>query len=256
MTKRELIQAYVSGRIDRRDFMVRLTSLGVSGAAALAYAQSLTPSAEASSGRGPNGYITRTLNAEYGPGGIFQTIIELLQFAVRFIQQILNLIAALLRSIFADAPSHAMRLITPLKVGDALPNGDVLTQGDADLLKTVQNQLEAHLSAIKSAFGDFGAAVPATASNAEAASASGSDISALASALSDLVSFQAAVIPSLGGEGGKTAALRTTMTTAALVEAQHSAFVNQLAGDSPFPDTFAKASTSDDIKTISDSFGG
>jgi hypothetical protein len=253
MTKRELIQEYVSGRIDRRDFLVRLTGLGVSGAAALAYAQSLTPSAAASAGRDPNGYLLRAVNAEYGPGGIFQTIVELLQFAAQFLQHILDLIASLLSGLFALPASHGVRALAPIAVGDALPNGDTLTQSDADQLKTLHNQLDAHLAAIKSAFGDFGAKAPAAASTA---AASEGDITTLAKALNDLVAFQAAVIPTLSGEGAKTSALRATMVTAALVEARHAAFVNQLAGDPPFPDTFAKAATGDDIDAIKSELGG
>ena len=59
MTKLELIDAYAAGRIDRRDFVARLTGLGISAAAALAYAQSFAPSASAASSRGHNGYVVR-----------------------------------------------------------------------------------------------------------------------------------------------------------------------------------------------------
>jgi hypothetical protein len=159
----------------------------------------------------------------------------------------------LLSGLFALPASHGVRALAPIAVGDALPNGDTLTQSDADQLKTLHNQLDAHLAAIKSAFGDFGAKAPAAASTA---AASEGDITTLAKALNDLVAFQAAVIPTLSGEGAKTSALRVTMVTAALVEARHAAFVNQLAGDPPFPDTFAKAATGDDIDAIKSEIGG
>lgn len=255
MTKRELIQEYVSGRIDRRDFMVRLTGLGVSAAAALAYAQSLTPSAAASAASrdATNRYLLQTTIGEYGPGGIFQTIVALLEFAAQFLQFIIDLLANLLSGLFAMPASGGARALAPIGVGDPLPNGDTLTQSDADQLKTLHNQLEAHLGAITSAFGDFGAKAPATASTA---ATSKGDLTTLAQALNDLVSFQAAVIPTLSGEGPKTTALRTTLVTAALVEAQHAAFVNQLVGDPPFPDTFAQAATGDDIDAIKSEFGG
>ncbi len=68
MTKRELLQDYVSGRLDRRDFIARLTGFGVSGAAALIYAQSLTsPAAAAGLHRDSNGYL-RSAASEYGNG--------------------------------------------------------------------------------------------------------------------------------------------------------------------------------------------
>jgi hypothetical protein len=247
VTKRELIQEYVAGRIDRRDFMVRLTGLGVSSAAALAYMQSLTPSVAAAP-RDANGYLLQAVNAEYGPGGIFQAILELLKFLSKFFQSIINLLLALLAKLVAAAPASALRmLVDPIAVGDPLPNGDTLTQSDADQLKTLLNQLQEHQSAINSAFKDFGGTVPAA--DAGTPSKTG-DLTTLAEKLNTLVSIQAAVIPTISGEGPKTTALRTTLVSAALVEAEQTAFVNQLVGDPPFPSTFAKAATSDEIEAL------
>lgn len=47
MTRQELVQAYSSGRINRRAFVTGLTALGVSASAATAYATSLQPAAAA-----------------------------------------------------------------------------------------------------------------------------------------------------------------------------------------------------------------
>jgi hypothetical protein len=56
MTRHEAVQAYLAGGIDRREFVRRLTIAGVSTAAALTYAQSLTSSASAApASRGANG---------------------------------------------------------------------------------------------------------------------------------------------------------------------------------------------------------
>lgn len=56
MTRHEAVQAYMAGGIDRREFVRRLTITGVSTAAALVYAQSLTSSASAApASRGAHG---------------------------------------------------------------------------------------------------------------------------------------------------------------------------------------------------------
>lgn len=47
MPKHELVEAYLEGRLDRRDFVRRLTALGVSAGAATIYAASLSDSAAA-----------------------------------------------------------------------------------------------------------------------------------------------------------------------------------------------------------------
>ena len=214
MTKRELIQEYVSGRIDRRDFMVRLTGLGVSGAAALAYAQSLTPSVSAASvRRDPNGFIIRSASGEYGPGGIFKAILELLKFAFKFLQSVIDLLLELLANLLAASPTRGARLFAPIAVGDTLPNGGTVTQDDVDQLKTMLNQLKEHQAAVKAAFADFGGTAPSTSSSASATG----DLTTLADKLNTLVSIQAAVIPTISGDGPKTTALRITLTTAALV---------------------------------------
>jgi len=56
MTRHEAVQAYLAGSIDRREFVRRLTIAGVSTAAALTYAQSLTSAASAApTSRGAHG---------------------------------------------------------------------------------------------------------------------------------------------------------------------------------------------------------
>ena len=47
MSKRELVEAYVDGRLGRRTFVKRLVAAGVSTAAATAYAAALAPRAHA-----------------------------------------------------------------------------------------------------------------------------------------------------------------------------------------------------------------
>lgn len=47
MTKRELVDAYLAGKVPRRTFIRRLSALGVSAAAAVAYANVLASEARA-----------------------------------------------------------------------------------------------------------------------------------------------------------------------------------------------------------------
>src|SRR5689334_12639130 len=56
MSKHEVVEAYLRGQIDRREFIRRLTLAGVSSAAAVAYAQSLG-SASAATAPGKHGLV-------------------------------------------------------------------------------------------------------------------------------------------------------------------------------------------------------
>jgi hypothetical protein len=58
MTRHELIDAFVSGQIGRRDFVRGLTALGVSAGAALAYSNTLAPKT-AAAGRQSSPYVMR-----------------------------------------------------------------------------------------------------------------------------------------------------------------------------------------------------
>lgn len=58
MSRHEVVDAYLHGRIDRREFVRRLTLAGVSTAAAVAYAQTLTaPASAATASRNGRGLI-------------------------------------------------------------------------------------------------------------------------------------------------------------------------------------------------------
>jgi len=94
MTKLELIDAYAAGRIDRRDFVARLTGLGISAAAALAYAQSFAPSASAATSRGRSGYVVRTQDSdsEYGtPIGICEALDVVIDVSQRMIDRLASM---------------------------------------------------------------------------------------------------------------------------------------------------------------------
>lgn len=58
MARHELVEAYLHGKISRRAFVERLTALGVSSAAAVAYAQTLSvPAAAREARRGAHGLV-------------------------------------------------------------------------------------------------------------------------------------------------------------------------------------------------------
>jgi hypothetical protein len=92
MTKHELIDAYIQGRVGRRDFINRLTGMGISAAAAVAYAASFAPAAGASGGQTRNGYKVRfqdATNDEYGtPIGICQALDVLVGVSQRLIDRL------------------------------------------------------------------------------------------------------------------------------------------------------------------------
>jgi hypothetical protein len=64
MSKHEVVDAYLKGRIDRREFVRRLTLAGVSTAAAVAYAQTLSTSsaAAAPANQGAHGLMRSQTN--------------------------------------------------------------------------------------------------------------------------------------------------------------------------------------------------
>ncbi len=58
MSKNEIVDAFLHGRIDRREFVRRLTLAGVSAGAAVAYAQALSsPASAAPMTRGAHGFV-------------------------------------------------------------------------------------------------------------------------------------------------------------------------------------------------------
>lgn len=57
VSKNQIVEAYLQGQIDRREFVRRLTTVGVSSAAAIAYAQSLAAPAAAAPIAGRHGLV-------------------------------------------------------------------------------------------------------------------------------------------------------------------------------------------------------
>lgn len=214
MTKRELIEAYIQGSVDRRDFVRRLTALGISAGAAVAYAQTLAPAASAAPGRNAAGFVVRaqTTDAEYGTACVLAndgTGVTALLAAVQGVQATL---AAL----------------------DNFSAGD-FDEGVFDALSTIRNQQQEHADALSSILGDLGESTPATPS-AGTFSSAGAFLTALATALNNLVSLYAGVAPALIDSGE----VRQTVTTLALSAAQQAAYVSDAAGNPPLPNAIVQ----------------
>src|SRR3954454_14446893 len=59
MSKQQVVAEYLAGRIDRREFIIKLTTAGVSTAAAIAYAETFSQSVAArGAGKDARGYVT------------------------------------------------------------------------------------------------------------------------------------------------------------------------------------------------------
>lgn len=92
MTTQELLRLYTQGQLPRRDFVQRLSLAGVSAGAALAYAQTLAPSASAAVGR-----LDLYPQAQYGGpidtgdlDAAIQTLSAILDALIDFVQSALD----------------------------------------------------------------------------------------------------------------------------------------------------------------------
>ena len=118
MTKREMIDSYIRGELDRRGFIRGLTALGVSAGAAATYAVSFSPSAAAS-----GGFVVRPgqqyQDQNYPPPPI--SLEEAIARLLEAITRLLNLlIAALERFLQADftaagLPSNTFELLSTIQ---------------------------------------------------------------------------------------------------------------------------------------------
>jgi hypothetical protein len=214
MTKRDLIEAYIQGSVDRRGFVRRLSALGISAGAAVAYAQSLAPAASAAPGRNAAGFVVRaqTTDAEYGTACVLQNDGTGVSALLGAVQGLLATLAAL----------------------DDFSAGD-FDNGVFDALGTIRDQQQEHLDALTAILGDLGQSTPAAPSAGTFASAD-AFLSALASALDGLVALYAGVTPALIDSGE----VRQTVTTLSLVAARQAAYVDDVAGNPPLPNAIVQ----------------
>lgn len=236
MSKSELIAAYVSGRIGRRDFVRSLTALGVSATAAAAYAQTLAPGvAAAGVGRDPAGFRVRAQD-EY-PGGDFGDLTAIINLLLRLIQ----LLEAILNGGLRNAE------VAPLR----LQSGDELDPDDVDQLGTMRTQLLSHRDALRTLLNDLGgkestAQVPDLTYDVPQDA-----LLDLQSALEANNGVYAAVIPQV-----KVQKAVNTLASIGLIGGRHAAFVNRVLGDPAFPETFQKAATPQETDDLLAGLGG
>lgn len=211
MTKRDLVDAYVRGDVDRRSFIRKLSAMGVSATAAVAYAGSLGGDAAAAPARNGAGFVARLQDADedYGIAVIIQNILEALQTLLARIQSIIDRLTSIISQPNAPRP---------------------------DLLGRIQSQMaeqfEALTTQMELGFGVNSAMVDGLAGRSMRLQG-GDTIQDVANDMNVQTGLLAAIIPAI--ESGEA---RQLMTNIGLVTARHAALINDLAGLDPIPNTF------------------
>ena len=216
MTKRELIEAFLRGDVDRRQFVNRLTMLGVSGGAAVAYATSLSQSAAASPSQPAAGFVMRAQtedDEDYGGGVDLPSDDEAIAIAIAVIEGIIALLEAL----------------------DQFAATDFL-EGVVETLERIRDQQNEHADALSATSGTarmtrqgFAAQTPKFASPEEF-------LNTVSDGLEELAGVYAAIVP-----GMQSAEYRQTVMGAASVAARHAAHTRSFAGRELLPETFQEA---------------
>jgi hypothetical protein len=212
MGKHELIEAFVRGDIDRRQFVSRLTMLGVSGGAAIAYATSLgASSAVAAPASTANGFRMRAQDAD----GEYGTAIAI----------------GVLEALETQAAAIAA-LVLPLlqNLGD-FDAGD-FPAGVFELLETIRDQQQQHLDAINALVEENGGTVVAI---GEAVTGSAPDelLTLLSENLDDLTGTYAAIAPAI-----QDGASRQTLVEAGSVASRHAGLAGLFSERNPLPSAF------------------
>jgi hypothetical protein len=212
MGKRELIEAFVRGDIDRRQFVSRLTMLGVSGGAAIAYASSFGASSAVAGPVGTaNGFRMRAQEAdeEYG------TAIAI----------------GVLEALETQAAAIATLVIPLLQSLDDFDPGD-FPEGVYELLETIRDQQQEHLDAVN-------ALVEANGGNAvgigtaDAPSSPQDLLTLLSENLDELTATYAAIVPAT-----QDGASRQTLMEAGSVASRHAGLAGMFAQRNPLPSAF------------------
>ena len=235
MTRHEVIDAYVSGRIGRRDFMTRLTALGVSAGAATAYAFSLAPSA-AASGADRHGFVVARAqdDGEYGGPilGFPETVGEAIEAAIAFTSSLSAALAAILDAYSAEDFDFA-----------AVVGATIIAN-----LQEFSSQLDEQLSVLESTGSAGGGAAksarPLAVVNLAQAATAQEALTQLAQRYSILDGYYAGAVPSLDD-----ADARLTLMGIALVNAAQGAFVRTALDQAPSPSAFIEPITLDEAET-------
>ena len=244
MTKHDLIDAYASGRIGRRDFMGRLTAAGVSAGAALAYAHTLAPSASAAGNPGAGGFVMRFQDedGEYaGPIlGFPETVGEAIEAVAAFLAGALGALQDLLGAFAGD-------------------DFDFLAIAVEDFLTTLQgfaDELEEQLSVLESS---ATVANPVAKSGrtfaakrlAQTEDTASEAVDKLIQRYDILTGYYAGAVPAL-----QDADARLLLMSIALVNAQQGGFLRTAIGEDPTPATFVEPITLEDAETRIEEFEG
>lgn len=215
MTKSDVVDAFIRGDLDRRGFIKRLTAVGVSSAAAMAYAGSLVQSTAAAPSNG-SGFITRGYmqDADYG-------------LAVT-IEDVPAAIAAVLEDLLGNAGAIG-GLLAAFDAGDFAEAG--LEESDREVLEDILSQILEQAEAIAAFRGLPLAKAVETA--VEAVSGLIEALAVVAAGLNEAAGGYAALIPAL-----EDPLERELFTQIAIVAGRHAAIVSYLAGLDPVPGAF------------------
>jgi hypothetical protein len=215
MTKSDVVDAFIRGDLDRRGFIKRLTAVGVSSAAAMAYAGSLVQSTAAAPSTG-SGFITRGYmqDADYGLAVAIENVPEAIQALLATIQERASAIQNLLGDFDGDDFADAG-----------------LDEADREVLADIQGQIVEQAQAI-AAFRGLPLA-EATETAVEAVSGLIEALTAVAEGLNEAAGEYAALIPAL-----EDPLERELFSQIAIAAGRHAAIVSYLAGLDPVPGAF------------------
>jgi len=219
MTKRELIDSYTRGDLDRRGFIRGLTALGVGAAAAATYAVQFGPSAAASPS---TGFVMNarqqdtTTDEDYGTAITLESDEQGIEIALAQL------------GVAADLLAAGLGAFTAADFTDA-----GLPAETADLLGTIQDQLADQMDALNALGLDLGTAAGGAGAPPAAPATPQEFLSQLSDQLDTLTSALAAIAPAL--EDGEA---RQTVTNIGFSVSDQSAIVAFLAGEDPIPAAF------------------
>jgi hypothetical protein len=216
MTKRELIEAFLRGDVDRRQFVNRLTMLGVSGGAAVAYATSLGQSAAASPSQPAAGFVMRAQtedDEDYGGAIDLPSDEEGIAIAIAVIQGVIALLESLDQFAAAD-----------------------FVEGALETLRRIQEQQTEHADALSATTGAARVVRQGFAAQTQTFASADELVNTVSDALEELAGVYAAIVPAL-----KSAEYRQTVMGAASVAARHAAHTRSFAGRELLPEAFQEA---------------
>lgn len=216
MTKRDLIDAYVRGDVDRRGFIRKLSAMGVSAAAAAAYATSFGQDAAAAPSRNDAGYVARLQDADddYGIAVAIENIDRALQAFVQRSEVLIDRLEQIAE-----------------RTGGNGPKPDRLRQ----VRDQIEEQRQAVITRLRQRLGETGHSESSIDSLTGRAPRMQGDatLADIANELNVQTGVLAALIPAI--EVGQD---RQLMTNIGLVTARHAALISEYAGIDPCPTAF------------------